>query len=576
MKKTNKILSFILAILMVMSIIPITASAETPTSGKCGDNLTWEFDESTNTLTISGIGEMYHYDCYFNASNDEKDDRPWRSYTSKIKNIIINEGVTTISEKAFHNFRYLCFVTIPSSLICIEDNAFYSWDGLMAINYLGSEEEWENINIGYDNSDLFNCEKIYFKDGYEPISGSGTCGDNLTWTFDANTFTLTFSGTGKMEGFLGDDGSLLSKPNRFDGWRPWENYEYEVKKIVVSDGITSIGSNAFAMFVNLESVVIPRSVAQIGSYSFGYCINLTDVYYLGTEEEWNSIIMGDTFNIGGSDIPLGNSYNEQLDNATKHYDYHVHDYNVSTTVPTCTEQGYTTYTCECGDSYIDDYVDALGHDMIIDEAIAPDCVNTGLTEGSHCSRCDDATTEQEIVSATGHSHTSEITTPATHTATGVMTYTCACGDTYTETIDKLAEHNHKAVVTPPTCIEQGYTTYTCECGDSYVDDYVDATGHAFGDWVVAKEATIDTEGEMERVCPCGEKEYKSIDKLPPVEDNDIEQENTNKENVERPEIPNTDYNIRSSEHILFVVAIFICVILYAIPFRKKIYNLHQG
>ena len=537
MKKTSKILSIILAILMAISIIPITASAETPTSGKCGDNLTWEFDESTNTLTISGIGEMYHYDCYFNASNDEKDDRPWRSYTSKIKNIIINEGVTTISEKAFHNFRYLCFVTIPSSLICIEDDAFYSWDGLMAINYLGSEEEWENINIGYDNSDLFNCEKIYFKDGYDPISGSGTCGDNLTWTFDANTFTLTFSGIGKMEGFLGDDGSLLSKPNRFDGWRPWENYEYEVKKIVVSDGITSIGSNAFAMFVNLESVVIPRSVAQIGSYSFGYCINLTDVYYLGTEEEWNSIIMGDTFNIGGSDIPLGNSYNEQLDNATIHYNYHIHKHNSVITPPTCLGMGYTTYTCECGDSYIDDCVDALGHDMIIDEAIAPDCINTGLTEGSHCSRCDDATTEQEIVPELGH--------------------------------------GHKAVITPPTCTEQGYTTYTCECGDSYVDDYIDATGHLYGDWVVTKEPTTDTEGEMERVCFCGEKEYNAIEKLSAVDDKE-EVEDTNKEDAKNPEIPNTDYSIKSSEHILFVVAIFICVILYAIPFRKKIYNFVSG
>ena len=537
MKKTSKILSIILAILMAISIIPITASAETPTSGKCGDNLTWEFDESTNTLTISGIGEMYHYDCYFNASNDEKDDRPWRSYTSKIKNIIINVGVTTISEKAFHNFRYLCFVTIPSSLICIEDDAFYSWDGLMAINYLGSEEEWENINIGYDNSDLFNCEKIYFKDGYDPISGSGTCGDNLTWTFDANTFTLTFSGIGKMEGFLGDDGSLLSKPNRFDGWRPWENYEYEVKKIVVSDGITSIGSNAFAMFVNLESVVIPRSVAQIGSYSFGYCINLTDVYYLGTEEEWNSIIMGDTFNIGGSDIPLGNSYNEQLDNATIHYNYHIHKHNSVITPPTCLGMGYTTYTCECGDSYIDDCVDALGHDMIIDEAIAPDCINTGLTEGSHCSRCDDATTEQEIVPELGH--------------------------------------GHKAVITPPTCTEQGYTTYTCECGDSYVDDYIDATGHLYGDWVVTKEPTTDTEGEMERVCFCGEKEYNAIEKLSAVDDKE-EVEDTNKEDAKNPEIPNTDYSIKSSEHILFVVAIFICVILYAIPFRKKIYNFVSG
>ena len=40
---------------------------------------------------------------------------------------------------------------------------------------------------------------------------------------------------------------------------------------------------------------------------------------------------------------------------------HTHSYTSTVTAPTCTEQGYTTYTCECGDSYVADYVDALGH-----------------------------------------------------------------------------------------------------------------------------------------------------------------------------------------------------------------------
>ena len=118
-----------------------------------------------------------------------------------------------------------------------------------------------------------------------------------------------------------------------------------------------------------------------------------------------------------------------------------HNYNSVVVSPTCTEVGYTTYTCSvCDDSYVSDHTDSLGH-----------------------------------------SYTLEITTPATHTATGVMTYTCTCGDTYTETIEKLAEHNHQAVITSPTCTERGYTTYICECGDTYVDDYVAATGHADND-----------------------------------------------------------------------------------------------
>ena len=41
-------------------------------------------------------------------------------------------------------------------------------------------------------------------------------------------------------------------------------------------------------------------------------------------------------------------------------DAHIHEYASSVTDPTCTEQGYTTYTCQCGDSYVDEYVDATG------------------------------------------------------------------------------------------------------------------------------------------------------------------------------------------------------------------------
>ena len=115
-----------------------------------------------------------------------------------------------------------------------------------------------------------------------------------------------------------------------------------------------------------------------------------------------------------------------------------HKYESAVTIPTCTEQGYTTYTCKCGDTYVADYVD---------------------------------------VDANNHSYTSEITAPATHTSVGTTTFTCACGDTYTETIDKLADHTYNAVVTAPTCTEKGYTTYTCACGDSYVANYVNATGH---------------------------------------------------------------------------------------------------
>lgn len=76
-----------------------------------------------------------------------------------------------------------------------------------------------------------------------------------------------------------------------------------------------------------------------------------------------------------------------------------------------------------------------------------------------------------------HNYSSTVIKEATHLITGVITYNCDCGDTYTEVIAKTSEHSYSAVVTAPTCTDEGYTTYTCECGDSYVGDYVDALGH---------------------------------------------------------------------------------------------------
>ena len=64
-----------------------------------------------------------------------------------------------------------------------------------------------------------------------------------------------------------------------------------------------------------------------------------------------------------------------------------------------------------------------------------------------------------------------VTTAATCAQTGIETYTCLCGDSYTEKIDKIS-HNYKDVVIDPACSSQGYTTHTCTgCGDSYKDTY---------------------------------------------------------------------------------------------------------
>ena len=152
---------------------------------------------------------------------------------------------------------------------------------------------------------------------------------------------------------------------------------------------------------------------------------------------------------------------------------HEHSYTAVVTAPTCTEKGYTTHTCSCGDSYVDTYVDALGHAW----------------------------------------DNGKVTKEPTETETGVKTFTCTrCGETKTEVIPALAhEHSYKAVVTDPTCTAKGYTTHTCACGDSYVDTYVDALGHAWDNGTVTKPATATEAGIKTYTCTrCGETKTETI------------------------------------------------------------------
>lgn len=250
-----------------------------------------------------------------------------------------------------------------------------------------------------------------------------------------------------------------------------------------------------------------------------------ELFLSGTE---GSISSGYTFTAGGLDILFeydedtmalwGTGSDSILALASTPYTPHTHTYTTEVTKPTCTEDGYTTYTCStCGDSYTDDIVAATGHTEVIDAAVAPTCTEDGLTEGSHCSVCDEILIAQEIDPATGHIWDDGVVTvePGDDTD-GVRTYTCTvCGETKTKIIPSLNhKHAYTAVVTEPTCTEDGYTTYTCSCGDSYTDDIVAATGHIWSEWITVTEPTGAAEGLQERTCTvCDEKESQTLARL---------------------------------------------------------------
>ena len=110
---------------------------------------------------------------------------------------------------------------------------------------------------------------LFFFLAFLPIAASadesGSCGENVTYTFVEATGTLTISGTGAMTDYTSSSSA------------PWYSYRSKIKTVDIGNGVTSIGNYAFRDCSHLTSVTIPNSVTSIGRYAFYRCSGLTSV-----------------------------------------------------------------------------------------------------------------------------------------------------------------------------------------------------------------------------------------------------------------------------------------------------------
>ena len=189
-----------------------------------------------------------------------------------------------------------------------------------------------------------------------------------------------------------------------------------------------------------------------------------------------------------------------------------HSHNAVVTAPTCTAEGYTTYTCHCGDTFVADKVAALGHDAVPHDSKTPTCTEIGWNAYVTCSRCD-YTTYAEIP-ATGHTESAvvvENNVAPTCTATGSYDNVVYCATCDTElsrttiTVDalghELVEHSAKA----PTCTEIGWNTYvTCSRCDHTTYAEIPAIGHTESAVVVENNVvpTCTATGSYDNVVYC--------------------------------------------------------------------------
>ena len=120
-------------LILIVCIMTAVCGFAQATSGECGENLSWDFDSSTGTLTIGGTGNMTNY--------KTSGDIPWNDFKYKITNLIIGAGITSISNYAFFDCYKIPSVIIPSGVTTIGNDAFFGCDGFITVTIPASVTE---------------------------------------------------------------------------------------------------------------------------------------------------------------------------------------------------------------------------------------------------------------------------------------------------------------------------------------------------------------------------------------------------------------------------------------------------
>ena len=265
-----------------------------------------------------------------------------------------------------------------------------------------------------------------------------------------------------------------------------------LKSVKIPAEVTVIPTEAFSGCSSLESITIPKNVSHINERAFDGCTALKKVDYLGSDTDWSRVtketgnnalgnaeksftrtdhehkytdtVIPPTCTERGCTVhlcscgdkredsytpPLGHNYKGGICVRCGILDpnrdtQHEHDFIPTVTKPTCLTEGFTTYTCSCGECYTKDYVSAVGHKTQLQNAKAAGCLTGGYTGDEVCTVCGKVFKQGSVIFALGHDPQSVRVKAPTCTEggyTGDLICT-RCGD-MTQTGKTVAAAGHK-------------------------------------------------------------------------------------------------------------------------------------
>ncbi len=223
--------------------------------------------------------------------------------------LIIPDNATTIGEGAFESCDSLTSVMIPDSVTSIGDSAFESCTGLTSVTIgdsvttIGNSAFYTCTNLtsvkigngvtsieGYAFGDCDSLGSVVIPDSVTSIGYAAfrSCNSLTSIVIPDSVTSIGYDAFNGCTGL-----TSITIPDSVTNINSWTFASCDsLTNITIPDSVTSIDHSAFYSCDNLTSITIPDSITSIDTHVFYGCDSLTDIYYWGSEEQWNKISIG--------------------------------------------------------------------------------------------------------------------------------------------------------------------------------------------------------------------------------------------------------------------------------------------